>query len=395
MSSGNPSYSVPVTGVGSLYQNAIQRYFSDLEAHPNTPDPLTRFREEIRRLDEDLERGLVRPRRVLVIGGAGFIGSVLTRRLLERGHHVRVLDALLYDHASTLEGLAGDPRFEFIQGDILDYAVLHQSLEEVTDVVLLAALVGDPICKKYPEQAKQTNFEGAVGVMDALQNYPINKFVFTSTCSNYGIFQGASAADEQAPLSPLSIYAETKVEVERYIAGKKGTVEFSPTVLRLATAFGTGYRPRFDLTVNHFAKDLALGKPLVVYDQTTWRPYCHIEDISDAIIRVLEYPRDLVEFEVFNVGGNSMNHSKEQIVDLVRQSVPDAKVEYQAGGSDPRDYQVDFSKIQRVLEFSPIHTTAGHIQELVGLVREGRFSDVDDRPLFYGNHSIPRFDTVP
>ena len=230
--------------VGGLYHEAIQKYFSGLQDLPGSPEPLSRFREEIRRVEDDLERGLVRIRRVLVIGGAGFIGSVLARRLLERGYHVRVLDTLLYDHGSTLDGLTDDPKFEFIQGDFLEDTVLHKSLAEVTDVVLLAALVGDPICKKYPEQAKQTNFEGAVGVLEAMKSYAINKFIFTSTCSNYGIFQGDESADEQAALDPLSLYAETKVDVERNIVERKGTVDFSPTILRLATAFGTGYRER-------------------------------------------------------------------------------------------------------------------------------------------------------
>lgn len=376
----------------NLYHEAIQRYFSELKLLPESPEPLNKFREEVRRIDDDLDKGLVRRRRVLVIGGAGYIGSVLTRQLLERGHKVRVLDTLLYHNESTLKGLSDNVNFEFIKGDFLDDSVLHESLNEVTDVVLLAALVGDPICAKYPEQAKQINFEGAVGVLDAMKSYAINKFIFTSTCSNYGIFEGDNPAKEDSPLAPLSLYAETKVNVERNIIDRKGSVDYSPTILRLATAFGTGPRTRFDLTVNHFAKDLALNEPLLVYDETTWRPYCHIEDISEAIIRVLEYPKDLVEFEVFNVGGNSMNHSKEQIIDLVRQSVPDAQVEYHAGGSDPRDYQVDFGKIEQVLGFSPKYTTADHIQELVQMVRQGQFDDIDERPLFYGNHSIPRFD---
>ena len=123
-----------------------------------------------------------------------------------------------------------NPRFEFTEGNLLDDTVLHKCLEETTDVVILAALVGDPICKKYPEQAKQTNQSGAIAILNALKNYAINKVVFTSTCSNYGIYQGDEAADEQAPLQPLSLYAETKVEVERHIIDSKDKVDFSPTI---------------------------------------------------------------------------------------------------------------------------------------------------------------------
>lgn len=378
-----------------LYRDAIHRFLGDQEGAPDPKDAVLRLREEVRRLEEELDRQLVRPRRVLVVGGAGYIGSVLVRCLLERGYLVRVLDALLYGNASTLEGLATDDKFEFVQGDLLNEHLLHRSLENVTDVVLLAALVGDPICKKYPEQAQQINYHGAVAVLEALNHYPINKVVFTSTCSNYGVFHGESPADEEAPLGPVSLYAETKVAVERYILQRKGQVEYCPTILRLATAFGLGFRTRFDLTVNHFARELALGKELLVYDQTTWRPYCHIEDISDAIIRVLEYPREIVDSQVFNVGANHQNHSKEQIVELIRQAVPDARVSYQAGGSDPRNYQVDFSKIRRLLDFAPRHSVARCVKEVAEAVWQGRYADVEEQQTFYGNYRVPVFDGVP
>jgi len=379
-------------GAAELYQAAVHRFFADQESLSAAQDSIIRFKEEIRRLEDDLSRELVRPRQILVIGGAGYIGSVLARHLLQRGYRVRVLDVLLYENEGTLADFVNEPGFEFIEGDFLHQATLHRSLQDVTDVVLLAALVGDPICKQYPEQARDINFHGAVGVIEALKNHPINKLVFTSTCSNYGIFQGEAPADEEAPLQPMSLYAETKVKVEQHILDRKGKLDYSPTVLRLATVFGTGYRTRFDLTINHFTRDLALGRELVVFDHTTWRPYCHVEDIAQAITRVLEYPREKVEFQVFNVGDNQQNYSKEQIVDLIRQSVPDANVQYREGGNDPRDYQVDFRKIQRELNFTPQHSASSCVAELVEALKAGRFDDVEDRQTFYGNYRIPAFD---
>jgi nucleoside-diphosphate-sugar epimerase len=329
---------------------------------------------------------------MLVVGGAGYIGSVLVRHLLKRGYRVRVLDALLYDNGETLQNLTEDPRFEFLQGEFTNDQVLCHALVGITDVVLLAALVGDPICKQYPEQAKEINYRAAVGLLEALENYPIDRLIFTSTCSNYGIILGDRPANEEAPLRPLSLYAETKVAVERCILERRERVKYSPTILRIATAFGIGYRTRFDLTVNHFTRDLALGRELVVYDQATWRPYCHIEDIGQAIIRALECPRGLVAFQVFNVGDNSQNHSKEQLAEMIRQHLPEATVRYQVGGSDPRDYQVDFGKIRRVLGFKTRHSVASGVEKLLAAIETGQFSDVEQRPLFYGNYRIPRFD---
>jgi nucleoside-diphosphate-sugar epimerase len=328
-------------------------------------------------------------RRVLIVGGAGYIGSMLTRRLLSDGFRVRVLDNLMYRHVSSLSGVADSPKFEFLRGDLCDRPRLTESMKGVTDVVLLAALVGDPICKKYPDMARQVNEKGAISVAEEAERSGAERLVFTSTCSNYGILPTDEEATESAPLNPQSLYAETKIAVEKYLLNQTQS-SCAATVLRVATAFGTSERMRFDLTVSEFARELSLGRSLLVYDEATWRPYCHVQDICTAIITVLNAPRDKVEREVFNVGSSRNNFTKQMIVDIIvsRLDSPPALVTYKKGGHDPRNYKVAFDKIQQTLGFHAERSVEDGVAQLARGLREGLFSDADDRRTFYGNYEI-------
>ena len=220
---------------------------------------------------------------VLVVGGAGYVGNVLVRLLLAEGYRVRVLDALLFDHGDAIAPVFDHPRFSFLRGDIRDAGAVEQALEGVTDVVHLASLVGDPISRKYPELAREVGEDASFRLLEQLAGRGIGRFVFTSTCSNYGLRESSEPATEESELAPLSIYAETKVAFERFLLEQRDQWDFSPTVLRIATAYGLSARMRFDLTISEFARTLATGAELVVYDADTWRPYCHVADISKAI----------------------------------------------------------------------------------------------------------------
>ncbi len=328
-------------------------------------------------------------RRVLIIGGAGYIGSMLTRRLLSDGYLVRVLDNLMYRHVSSLSGIADNPNFEFVRGDLCDRQKLTESMREVTDVVLLAALVGDPICKKYPDMARRVNEIGAMGVVDEAERSGAQRFVFTSTCSNYGILPTDEEASEDAPLNPQSLYAETKIAVERHLLSKpKGSC--ATTVLRVATAFGTSERMRFDLTVSEFSRELALGRSLLVYDESTWRPYCHVQDLCTAIIAVLNAPRAIVDKEVFNVGSSRNNFTKQMLVEVIvdQLGVSPALITYKKGGQDPRNYRVAFDKIQKTLDFRAAYAVEDGVAQLARAIRQGLFLDADERRSFYGNYEI-------
>lgn len=334
------------------------------------------------------------PRRVLVVGGAGYVGNVLVRRLLAEGNEVTVFDRLLFDHGSALAGLVEDPRFTFVRGDICDEDALPGVVEGAQDVVLLAALVGDPIASKYPNLARRVN-DGCKRVAELADRSGAERLVFTSTCSNYGLRESDEPADESSDLAPVSLYAELKVDFERFVLDRDWSL--CPTLLRIATAYGLSQRMRFDLTISEFTRTLAEGEELIVYDADTWRPYCHVEDISTAIITALSARDELVRGEVFNVGHSDENYTKRMVVDVVQDALGGAgRVSFEEGGRDPRNYRVSFERIRETLGFEPRHRVPGTVARLVAAIQDGLFADVDSRPSYYTNHSvvIPGEDTT-
>ncbi len=192
--------------------------------------------------------GTVRGRRVLLIGGAGYIGVPVARRLVESGYLVRTLDRLVYQNGSSLVGQTPDPASAFIFGDMGDGASLDRALDGVTDIVILAGLVGDPITKKFPQESHAINEEALRRCIDRLDRRGLNKVVFISTCSNYGMIADNEVAHEGFALNPLSLYAKAKVAAETYLLSLRDRVDYHATVLRFATAFGLAPRMRFDLT---------------------------------------------------------------------------------------------------------------------------------------------------
>jgi nucleoside-diphosphate-sugar epimerase len=328
-------------------------------------------------------------RRVLLIGGAGYIGVPLARRLLASGCLVRTLDRLIYNNGSSVLGQMTEPASEFIFGDMGDDAALDRALDGVTNVVILAGLVGDPITKKFPDHSQTVNEHALTRCIDRLNGRGLDKVVFISTCSNYGMIPDNEMAHEGFALNPLSLYAKAKVAAETYLLSLRGHVDYHPTVLRFATAFGLAPRMRFDLTVNEFARVLFLGRELVVYDADTWRPYCHVRDFARLIERVLNAPPDAISFEVFNGGGDANNLTKRQIVNLVLEHRPEGRVVYRENSADPRNYRVDFRKVRETLQFEPQFDVRCGIAEIFAALKAHLLDDVETRYNFYGNYELP------
>ncbi len=307
--------------------------------------------------------------------------------LLRAGARVRVLDQLIYDNGFALAHLMDEPRLWFHRGDLRNEDDLAEAARGATDLVLLASLVGDPICKAYPVLAHEINENGARRVIDHLGPAGIDRFVFTSTCSNYGIHESSRLATEDSDLNPQSLYAQTKIAVEQYVLERASELPSAATVLRIATAYGLSPRMRFDLTVSQFAWELASGRPLEVYDADTWRPYCHIRDICKAIMTVLTAPESDVRGEVFNVGDTAQQFTKRMIVDEVGLHVGETSVIYGDKGSDPRNYRVSFAKIAENLAFRCDYTVQDYIARLTAAVQAGIFPDVSADPRF-GNYKV-------
>ena len=313
--------------------------------------------------------------KILVTGGAGYVGSTLVPMLLSAGHAPRVLDNLSHGGTSLLS-VWSDPAFEFRRADIRDRTAVESALSGMEAVIHLAAIVGDPACARDPDLARAVNLEASLALIKDSQSAGVERFVFASTCSNYGRMKDANHyVDEESELSPVSLYAETKVAVEKALLATGSGEAWSPTPLRFATIFGTSPRMRFDLTVNEFTVEMLVKKRLVVFGEQFWRPYIHVRDAARAIKLVLESPVAKVAGRVFNVGATDQNFQKQQLVELIRPHAPDAVVEFVHKSEDPRDYRVSFSRISEQLGFQTTRTVAEGIAEVAGLVRENVIID--------------------
>lgn len=313
--------------------------------------------------------------KVLITGAAGYIGSVLTRQLLERGYFVRGLDSLIFGGESLIS-VYNYPNFEFIKGDIRDKKILLNSLQGIDAVVHLAAIVGDPACAKQSELAEETNWTATKMLFDlSVEAKNVKRFIFASTCSNYGKMKEVEYVSEDSPLNPVSLYAKLKVKFEKYLLESDTRKDFVPTSLRFSTVYGLSPRMRFDLTVNEFVREVTLGKELEIYGEQFWRPYCHVEDLARACIIVLESDNKKVAHNVFNVGDTEENYQKKMIADEILKIIPSARIKYVPKDEDPRDYKVKFSKIKNELGYNITKTVPDGIRKISSMLNSGIISN--------------------
>ena len=320
---------------------------------------------------------------IIITGGAGYIGSIVTKTLLQNNYKVICIDNLRYGDKGIIN-LYTNPNFTFKNIDITNHDVITNIFDETKDcyaVIHLAAIVGDPACKLEPVLAENINLTSSINLLEKSVQSSIEKFIFASTCSNYGKMTNRYGyVDETTPLAPLSLYSELKVKVENYILNEITKSEgFSPTCLRFATVFGISPRMRFDLTVNEFTKEIAMGNKLVVFGEQFWRPYCHVTDFSSAILNVLSQPKEKTAYQVYNVGNTQENYTKQMIVEYLKKLEPNLNVEYVSKNEDPRDYKVNFDKINKELGFRISKTVFQGMSEIFFKVRNGYFGNVNDQ----------------
>lgn len=323
---------------------------------------------------------------IIVTGGAGYVGSILVRRLLESQYKVVCIDNLRFGGSALLD-IWDHPQFTFYKVDITDHAKVDQIIDEHPNcygIVHLAAIVGDPACKLEPELARKTNLDASIHLLEKARKANIQRFVFASTCSNYGkMAEAGGYVDEDSPLAPVSLYAELKVEVENAILNaNEKTDTFCPTCLRFATVYGISPRMRFDLTVNEFTKELALGRELVIFGEQFWRPYCYVGDFSKAILTVLHAPQNKVAYNVFNVGNSNENYTKKMIADELLRLIPEGRIKYVEKNEDPRDYRVKFQKIENELGFVISKTVPEGMKEIYRSIILGIIDDPDNQRYF-------------
>ena len=322
---------------------------------------------------------------ILVTGGAGYVGSGLLRELLVNGYSVTCVDNLMFGGESLLD-IWHNKNFTFINCDINDSEKLDNvfSKNNFDGVIHLAAIVGDPACKLYSDLANKTNWTSSKWLIEKSKSARVSKFIFASTCSNYGKMDDPEAyVDENSRLAPVSLYAELKVKFEKYMLSQMKRIDgFSATSLRFSTVYGLSPRMRFDLTVNEFTKDLALEKELVIFGEQFWRPYCHVKDFSNAFITVLKSPNEKVAYNVFNVGDTKENYTKQMLVNEIKKVLPKSKIKYVAKNEDARDYRVNCDKIQKELGFKISMTVPDGIKEIKRVIQENLIQDPEDQKYY-------------
>lgn len=277
--------------------------------------------------------------KVLVTGGAGYVGSVLVRRLLNEGYHVRVLDKLMYNGYSLIPYF-GDAKFEFVKGDILDPATVRECIHDVDFIIHLAAIVGYPACKKDENLAKDVNVFGTRLIdKNRSKSQPI---LFASTGSNYGALVG-DICTEETPLNPLTIYGRTKTEAEKMLLDSGSTVCY-----RFATAFGLSPRLRLDLLVNDFVFQAVKKRNLIIYEKNYKRTFIHVRDMVRSFLFAMDN-YEKMENQVFNVGSEKLNHSKEDVALCIKEKI-DFYLHFADIGKDEdqRNYQVSYEKIRKL-----------------------------------------------
>lgn len=309
--------------------------------------------------------------RVLITGAAGYVGGAVTRQLLASGHSVVGYDSCEMAHADAgVRDLDEGPAFRMIHADVRDAEALEKVLPEVDAVVHLAAIVGDPACRRDPELTRSINIDASTRLIELAETAGIDHFVFVSTCSNYGQTGTDDLVAEDAELNPISLYAESKVEIEQAL----GRAELPGTVLRLATVYGLAPRMRFDLTVNQFTMEAEAEGRLSIYGGQFWRPYVHVLDVASAIDTVLAQPDASID-QVFNVGHSDENYTKVMLNDLLTERVSGLETDWVDIEEDPRSYRVSFEKIASDLGFQPAWRVPTGMDALLERARAADFAD--------------------
>ncbi len=321
---------------------------------------------------------------VLITGGAGYIGSYLTGELLRLGQCVTVVDELLYGGESLLAYRA-HPAFHFVKADVWDPRAIKSAVPSAWPtpyaIIHLAAIAGFPACQAVGRQvAWRYNVESTQHVFEQSVEMDVSRFVYVSTYSIYGLSSDGQPITENAPLNPQSLYAETKIASERFILGH-ATEHSAPLIFRPAHLYGMSPRPRFDLIVNQFVLDAFLRRELLIYQRGYSRSFVHISDAVKGILLGLQAAEEKVRGQIYNIGDDAGNLTKDEVVSLVLKRLPETQVIYKdlTFGGDMRDISVSFEKIQRELNFNAELTVDEGVRDVLHVLRSGLIRNPQDQ----------------
>jgi len=322
--------------------------------------------------NESKEKSYCKNKNILVIGGAGYIGSVLISKLVSLNHNVRVLDLLLYGK-DNIKHISQERRVEFIRGDCRDQKVIQKALENIEIVIHLGEIVGDPACTINEVFTIDVNYSATQMIVDQCIRLGIEKFIFASSCSVYG--QNDNEVNELSHPNPVSLYARCKIESEHAILDHHSNF-FSPTVLRLATVHGKSFRQRFDLVINFFAIKAIIEKKIQIFGGKQWRPFISVHDICKGIIDILNSSKSVVRNQIYNLGDSRENYTLNEVGSFIKEIIDDVEIEILSDKNDNRNYKVNFDKIKNDIGFTADYTIKDTIIDFYETYRtEHKFSD--------------------
>ncbi|MEM7799900.1 MAG: NAD(P)-dependent oxidoreductase [Chloroflexota bacterium] len=312
--------------------------------------------------------------KVLVIGGGGYIGSALVKRMLENGYKVRLLDLMQFG-TEPIEDLLDNPNLEIHVADFRSVDAVLRAMRGIDAVVHLGGLVGDPACAYDEELTIDINLLATRMVAEVAKSVGVERFIFASTCSVYGA--GDEMLNEHSELNPVSLYARTKIASEQMLR-QLSDADFTPIILRFGTIYGLSGRTRFDLVINLLTAKGLIDGEITVFGGTQWRPFVHVQDAALGVFRALEAPLVLVGNETFNIGSNGQNYTIQQVGEIIHKMIPTAKLLNLGADSDPRNYRVDFSKARNVLGLIPEWTVEKGVSQVIKAFQDGKIDNYKD-----------------
>jgi len=349
---------------------------------------------------------------ILLVGGAGYIGSALLPMLLEKGHRVRLLDLFLYG-AEAIQDFLNHPGLEIMRADFRQVDKVVEATKNMDAVIHLGAIVGDPACALDEDLTIEVNLMATRMIAEVAKGSGVSRFIFASTCSVYGACDEALVehsdlkpasmdehsklvpvpVGEHSELKPVSLYARSKIASERVLLSLSDT-NFAPTVLRFGTIYGLSGRTRFDLVVNLLTAKALVEGQITILGGEQWRPFVHVRDAALSVFKTLEAPFPLVKHETFNVGSNEQNYTIYQVGAIINQFVPAAQIVDQGADTDRRNYRVNFNKIRDILGFAPAWVVEKGVAQVIEAIESGKILDYRDprysNVKFLGNERASR-----
>jgi nucleoside-diphosphate-sugar epimerase/CBS domain-containing protein len=316
--------------------------------------------------------------KILIVGGAGFIGSVLASKLLKKKYQITILDKLIYDHKIIKKKFKDSKNLNFVLGDICDLNTQIKIIKGIDIVVYLAEIVGDPACSAKPEDALKTNYLSVLSFANLCSHLAIEKFIYTSSCSVYGLNKSNKLLNEKSNLNPVSHYARIKIMSEKALLSSANN-NFKPTILRLGTVFGPSKRMRFDLVVNTMSKFAYFNNKIDIHGGKQWRPNIHVEDVADGIISIIKARKQSVGNQIFNLSNDKLNLQIIEIAKKVKKIFKNVKLNVIISSTDSRNYKVSSKKIKNKIGFVAKRSMENALKEIRNMFKSKKIKNPNNK----------------